>query len=186
MAFIDELCKDGYNDNAARLAAEIIIDAAIGKAIVDKREIIKPSIEHFLNGGNVNGEFRIALQKLFMWAEKKAIDAVNERLNKKDTADTNRQDKITNMDNDLIKELSKFLWSLTSPNIPLSDKAKKEAGVLNDRIKAVGENLIDRNRAITIASEFFAAGVRKVKANKKSHAIGLPELLDLYFPETSR
>lgn len=37
----------------------------------------------------------------------------------------------------LKKEILNFLWSLTSPPIPISDKAKEEAGVLHSKIKNV-------------------------------------------------
>lgn len=65
-------------DKLQEAAENLIFEAAIGKAIQDKREILKPSIEHFVNGGNVNGEFDIAIKKLMRWAEKKAIDAAKE------------------------------------------------------------------------------------------------------------
>lgn len=37
----------------------------------------------------------------------------------------------------LKKELLNFLWSLTSPPIPISDKAKEEAGILHSRVKNI-------------------------------------------------
>ena len=54
---------------------ELIFDAAISKALENKRELITPSMQHFIGGGNVNGEFRNQLLKLLRWAEKKVIEA---------------------------------------------------------------------------------------------------------------
>lgn len=51
--------------------SDLIMDAAISKAIYDKRDLLKPSMQHFLNGGMVNGEFDIALKKLMRWVENK-------------------------------------------------------------------------------------------------------------------
>jgi len=55
---------------------EIIMDAAISKAIQDKRDRLKPAMQHFINGGNVNGQFDIALKKLMRWVEKKTIESI--------------------------------------------------------------------------------------------------------------
>lgn len=56
----------------------IILDAAISKAIEDNRELLKPSMQHFIGGGKVNGQFDLAIKKLMRWVENKTIEAVSE------------------------------------------------------------------------------------------------------------
>lgn len=62
------------NNETKNAISEIWFDAAISKAIQDKRELLKPSMQHFLNGGNVNGEFNQALMRLCKWVEKTTIE----------------------------------------------------------------------------------------------------------------
>ena len=63
-----------------RAAKELIFGAAINSAIQDKRELIRASMQHFLDGGNVNGQFYFALFKLLCWVEDKTIDALTEEI----------------------------------------------------------------------------------------------------------
>jgi len=70
--------------NEQLAAYELIFDAAISKGIEDKRELITPSMQHFIGGGKVNGEFHIAISKLLRWTENKTIEAAQSLLSSKD------------------------------------------------------------------------------------------------------
>lgn len=59
--------------------SDLFFEAAISKAF-DNRQLVIPSMQHFIGGGNLNGEFLFILKKLMRWSEKKAIEAGNEAL----------------------------------------------------------------------------------------------------------
>lgn len=65
-------------ENSKGAVEEIILDAAISKAIEDNRELLKPSMQHFIGGGKVNGQFDLAIKKLMRWVEGKTIEAANQ------------------------------------------------------------------------------------------------------------
>lgn len=52
----------------------------------------------------------------------------------------------------LKKELLNFLWSLTSPPIPISDKAKEEAGILHSRVKNIIMTDVANDESMVIKS----------------------------------
>ncbi len=70
--------KEQLGADNKELVSDIIWEAAIGKAIEGEMELLKPSIEHFLSSGKVNGQFLIALKRLMAWTEQKALEVAEE------------------------------------------------------------------------------------------------------------
>lgn len=95
--------------------ADLIFEAAISKAIEDNRELLRPSIQHFLAGGNVNGQFDIYLKKLLRWTESKVIESAEELLAKERERAQAEIERLKGLIQIAFKKVQ--IWKQDSPNL---------------------------------------------------------------------